>query len=159
MLCLTIRVRVLCLLALVASALAGQSAADEPPKTKSDAEQLTGAWELPIGDAKEKRFIRLTFREAKEGGQFDLVQHTDKQGVVRFSAAAGFSFKVETRGKKKMLILDNCLWLDNKKAEIEYEVVDGKLRLAGGKLSKDAGGHALKGDWPRGVKIELAISP
>jgi hypothetical protein len=103
---------------------------------------------LSLGKGKDKTVLQLTIRDGKSG-QFQIVRPTDKAGEFEFLGGAGFAYKLDTRDKKRVLLLDNCLWFDGKKADIEYEFVDGKLRLGEGKTSKDNGGLSLKGDWSR----------
>jgi hypothetical protein len=135
-----------CLLALCSPV----TAEPDPPKPKPDAEQLVDSWWVRNLE-KDRVEMSILFRD-KEGGQIDIRQLEEKGDKLKALSAAGFSYKLETRGKKKVLVLDHCLLFEKNKAEIEYELVDGKLRLGAVKGKIMWPGLDLKGDWTREKK-------
>jgi hypothetical protein len=52
-----------------------------------------------------------------------------------------------------VMVIDDCTLFEEQKAEIEYELVDGKLRPGAMKgKSKAVPGLNLKGDWTKDDK-------
>lgn len=117
----------------------------EPPKPKSDAELLEGTWERTVGDGQDKAILQFIIRDAKRG-QINFIRETEKPGTFQILGAAGFGYEVDSSGKTKVLALENCLWFEGNKADIEFKFVDGKLCL-GEADTKD--GISLKGDYTK----------
>jgi hypothetical protein len=139
------------LLVLCATVAAG----DDTPKPKSDAEQLVGDWVRPFGPdvTKDKRMILFSFKDNGHAQLliFQLINNKDEKTHNLPGGGWGFSYKLGTRGKKKVLLFDDFIGFEGKKAEIEYEFVDGKLRLGTAKMQehKDLAELDFKGEYSR----------